>query len=206
MNPWLLVIFFAWNAFAQQAPHFRKLHITTWPTSAEVFADQQAKPGYQPAPLTPSTLLVHPDSGWVRLHFFKHGYADTILDVRVPSRPESYLMVQLRTSTDPVVLQNQESFLATRTRHNWGRRLLFSSVIPVLVSGAYALHAQMNYDQAKENASLCQNSVLTQGDNFRQAQNKYYQSVDTGDRSLQKAKWSLGIGAALLFTGFILTF
>ena len=201
-----LLLILALNVFCQPASTFRKLHITTWPPQAEVFADRPTEPGFQPAPLTPHTLLVHPDSGWVRLHFFKYGFSDTIIDVRVPSRPDSYLMVPLRTNTDPIVLQNQESFLGARTRHSWGRRLLFSSIIPVLISGAYALHANMNYNEAQEYASICQNSVLTQGVPYRDALDKYHQSVDRGDRSLQKAKWSLGMGAALLLTGFILTF
>lgn len=184
----------------------KTLHVATWPAHAEVFVDSPPTPGHAPAPTTPYSLAVPSDSDWVHLYFFRPGYADTALDVRIPRGTDSYLLVHLQAEADPLVLEEQGDFLATRNRHRWGYRLLWGSLFPAALSLGFASMAAWQYREAQASAERMDASTLVDGDSYRDAQHEYDQSLTAANRNLSRARWSLGAGALLLATGFVLTF
>jgi len=193
-------------AHTEETSQKRQLHVATWPSHAEVFQAKPPEPGRAPAPRTPCVLTIPADSSWIRLHFFRPGYADTALDVSLPRSTESYLLVHLRPETDETALEAQAAFLSTRTRHRWGYRLMWGSLIPAFAAAILAAKAEWHYQEADRHARSADASTLTSGDAYQAAQENYSASINDGNGARSKARWALGSSAILLATGFILTF
>ncbi len=201
------VLALVWIAFSMGlAQETRNLHIASWPAHAEVFVDRLPEPGYGPVMQTPCTYAVPADSDWVRIHLFRPGYADTAIDVRVPSRTDNWIMVHLQPETDRERLESQGEFLAARGRHRWGLRLAWGALIPVATAGVLAWRAESYYDDARASAAdLANSSLANEATRARYDQN-YRQAVHNGNRYRGYSAWSLAGAGLLLATGFVLTF
>lgn len=193
--------------FAQaQGQSGRTLHVATWPGHAEVFVESPPQPGRGPAPLTPYALPLPADSDYVRLYFFKPGYVDTALDVRLPKGSQSHLLVHLHPQSDEEMLEAQQRFLFTRSRHRLGLRLLWSSLLPLAYAGGAALGAQYYYHEANGPADHMRQSTLYDPKAYQEAQDEYEDRVDAADRCLRQARWATLAALGVAALGIVLNF
>ena len=199
----LLMVLFLAHATGQEE---RTLHVATWPGRAEVFVENPPEPGREPAPLTPHALLLPADSNFVRLYFFKPGYADTVLDVRLPPGSQSHLLVHLRPEMDKGMLEAQQRFLFARSRHRVGIRLLWSSLLPLTYAGAAALGAQYFYHEARDPAKRMRQSTLYDPRAYQEAKDDYEDKVHDGDRLLRQAGWATLGALGIATLGLVLNF
>lgn len=180
-----------------------KLQIATWPSHAEVSLDQPPQAELLLPMETPAVVQISLDSPTVKLYFFKPGYQDTALTVRLKPGKDNFFFLHLLPEQDSSALDEHSAFLRERAMHVWGRRTMWASLAPLVASGLFALQAIYYYDQAKMERDQ---TGFPDQEQYRNDVAKYRAKVRDGDQAKTRAAVSLGIAGVAFLVGATLSF
>lgn len=125
-----------------------RLHIATWPSSAEVSIGAPHDP-HLPQNLSPLIFQWNSPDTLVDLYLFKPGYISRHVQVRLKKQnQDNYAHFFLTQETDSTFLKDQQDYVNHRKRIQIGNILAWSSLIPLLSAVGFAGFAQWEYSQA----------------------------------------------------------
>lgn len=180
-----------------------KLQVATWPSHAEISPNIPPDADKQSAFVSPSTLVVPPESSSIKVYFFKPGYQDTAVTVNVRSNQGNYLFVRLSPETDSIALLDQNDFQRGRTLNLWGKRMMMASLIPIAISGIFFTQSALAYKDAKVKSAQ---EGFPNYETYQSDYHHYKSNVEAGDKAKTRAVASLCTAGAFFLIGFTLTF
>jgi len=201
---WLLV-FLTSIEFLCASDTETNLHISTWPSSAEVSLQHPLQPSADPLK-TPQVFKISTDSALIQFFLFKPGYQNKAIQVRLKKVPHNYVFIHLSPETDSLLLNEQSEFLRERSHQVWSRRIAKISVLPFLCSGLFAWQAQQQYSQAEKKQSLADQSLLTESEHYQSLLDSYEHHVKQGDKARTNSLYALGGAIFMLSVSGILYF
>ena len=213
-----LVIVLCGNSFADNAPQSaasttppkaqnRYLQISTNPTTTDIFVnrsniDFSATPDY----ISPSFIKLSSKDTSVKVTLFQIGYADTTINVSLPEKDTSYLIVSLRQSYDEELADMQHKVVAHRNRKALGRKLIWASFVPLVTSAVAAIVTQKYIQDARDDRDAIQNSVIHNGDNYQKKQDSFKDNQSKAKTAKTIGGTTLGVGVVVFSAGLILSF
>lgn len=198
-----LLLFILMATTLLQAEGVRSLQIDTWPSHAEVSLNEAPSARNLHPLKSPWITSVPLDSTTIKIFFFKPGYQDTAVTVRLKSDTSNFVFIHLNPELDSVALEDQNAFLRGRTMRIWGKGTMWASLAPLLASGAFALQAMYKYDHAQTHSSQ---QGFPDQDQYRKDYLHYRQKVQEGDEAKTRALISLGTAGAVFLLGAVLSF
>lgn len=199
----MVLLFLFCSAVVLQAAEVRNLQIDTWPAHAEVSLHEPPSSKNLHPIKSPWITSVPSDSGKLKIFFFKPGYQDTAITVRLKSDTNNFVFIHLNPEPDSANLEEQNAFLRGRAMRIWGKGTMWASIAPLLVSGAFALQAIYKYDHAQTNSTP---QGFPDQDQYRKDYLHYRQKVQEGDEAKTRALISLGTAGAVFLLGAVLSF
>ncbi|MCK9181967.1 MAG: hypothetical protein M0P13_03685 [Fibrobacteraceae bacterium] len=194
-------------SFAVAADSTRTLHISTWPSKAEIYSgtrpdDFKTKADKE----SPDTLIIAPNDSIIRITLFKYGYSDTTMDIHLRAPKDNYIWIVLKEEPDMAKFDIQQEVFNTRNRQAKGKILFFGSFIPLALSGTLAGLAQLEFNKAERDKDKIESSTIQSGQKFENFEDRFQKERDNG-RDLKKgAAISLGIGFIMLAASAIFYF
>ena len=193
-------------AAALLTPAEESLQISTWPSNAEIFVRSPPSPRDRDVLHTPCSVTLPTALNPVQLYFFKPGYRDTSIYVRLRPDTTNYLYFHLTMETNSVALEQQGVFLRKRSHGILGRRLMWASSIPMFCAGIFAWQTSQAYADARESQKEVNQSVLTASASYQELVEETQKDIDRGDRAKKKAIIASAIAGLFFATGFIFYF
>lgn len=189
------------------AEESRTLRISTWPSNAEIYVGSRPESFAEKSPMTtPREIPLYEGDTSLRVTFFKPGYTDTTIDVRVAIPGKSFLWVELSEESDLDRIDWQNGILEERERKRWGKRFFFSGILPFALSGAFAGIAEWNFQSAEDDKSFLEKSLIRSDGNFQSRKEDFDDKRERGEHFRTAAFVSLGVGALLWAAAAIFTF
>lgn len=180
-----------------------KLQVATWPSHAEISPNIPPDADLQSDYVSPSILIVPPDSPSIKVYFFKPGYQDTAITVKVRPNQGNYLFVRLSPETDSIALLDQNDFQRGRALNLWGKRMMMASLIPIAISGVFFTQSALAYRDAKVKSTQ---EGFPNYETYQSDYRHYKSNVEAGDKAKTRAVASLCAAGAFFLIGFSLTF
>lgn len=182
-------------------------HVATWPSHSEVRLFEKPSARILNPPNTPWVVQVAKDSLLIPVYIHKSGYQDTLLQVKLrPHATDNYVFVRLQPETDSTRLNAQHAYDRKRMRHRIGRHLLWSTLFPAFLAGAWSLKAQHEYSLAEDYRNQSNASILTQSPQWSVLQSQWRTHRDLGDQNKKTAQISAGIALSVLMMGVAFQF
>jgi hypothetical protein len=178
-----------------------QLNISTWPSGSEVYLGKSQIPA-----ITPSRHAVSLDSSPVLVRFFKPGFRDTTVLVRLQNSNRNFLYFHLPTETDSSALEAQTQFLRQRAHRLWGKRTLWGSIVPALLAGAFTGQTLYYYGKSSEAKNKAVQTVLTDSEAYHSLISSMKQNNQSGSDAKTRAAISLGVAGLMLAGGIFLSF
>ena len=192
-------------SFAQKV-----LHVSTIPGKADVYVES-IRPDHTKYPYYNSPAYIPANeeqvlNGSMLISIFSPGFADTTLHVKLADKDTSFLIVSLRPTYDEKVLKKQQSDIAKRGRRQFGYKLMFGSIIPVMVGAVSGAVAYYHVGQAEDIKKKIDHSAVLETGRVQKAERDYEDHRDKANSAKTVTWTSLSIGASLLALGFVLSF
>lgn len=197
------------NLFAEEFQDSTfNLHVSSFPTHAELYIGERPSSFEIPGSLkTPVTLQIPSDSLWIRLTLFKTEFSDTTLDVSFKQKKgNQYLMIMLSPETNPFLLEKQQDILKKRNQREWGKNLIRTSSIPLIVSGIFAGFSAYYFNQTEQKAKRINNTWIRESSSFEKLVQNHRDDQKKGKSFRNASAVSLGISALLFSTGLYFYF
>lgn len=189
------------------ADESRSLRLSTWPSHAEIYVGSRPESFAKKSSMTtPEEIPLSEGDTSLRVTFFKPGYSDTTIDIKISLPGKNFLWVELSEESDLDRLDWQNEILEERERKRWGKRFFFSGILPFALSGAFAGIAEWNFQSAENDKRFLEKSLIRSGDNFQSRKEDFHDKRERGEHFRTAAFVSLGIGALLWASAAIFTF
>lgn len=187
--------------------HTRYLHISTNPTKADIFVnrssiDFSSMPDY----VSPNFVEIPQGDSTVKITLFQLGYNDTTINVSLPEKDTSFLIVSLRQSYDEDLTDSQHKIVAHRNRKSLGRKLIWASFVPLATSAVAAIVTQKYIRDARDDRHSIQNSAIRNGDNYQEKFDNFKDNKNKAKTAKTIGGTSLGLGIIVFSAGLILSF
>lgn len=194
--------------FAQNASDSaRTLRISSWPGGAELYIGERPHSFVQKSNFkSPYEIPVEKSDTAVRVTFFKAGYADTTLDIRIPNPGKNFVWISLREETDILNLEFQDAIFERRKDRTVGKVLFASSLVPFALAGTFAGLSVSKFHDADDAKEKIEKSIIREGEKYRSFERDFSDSKKSGKHYRTASAVSLGIGALLLATSVIFYF
>lgn len=185
----------------------KTLRISTWPSDAEIYIGERPESFVRQSRLvTPQEISVSDSDSLIRATFFKPGFADTTIDIRLSAPGKNFVWIELAEESDLDKMEWQKSILQEREKKWTGKILFFSGILPLALSGTFAGLAEWNFHKADEAKESLERSVIQDGERFRKWENDFHDKKESGKNFRTAAIVSLGVGALLWTFAAIFTF
>lgn len=183
------------------------LHISTNPSIAEVYVnnprpDHASSPDYK----LPGFIPVPAGDESIMVSIFRVDFADTLINVHLSEKDTSYLIVSLRPNYDEALTEMQLDELSHRSRRRVGHRLLWTSIVPLLVGGISAGITAYEINQADDIKKKMDNSLITVGEKYQGMRDDFSDHRNNAKTAKRIMEGSLIAGGLILSTGIILSF
>lgn len=191
---------------AQQQAKTRYLHISTNPSTVDLYTDAKLVDfANQPNHTSPAFIPVPDGKNDITVTFFHPDYADTTIDIKLSTNDTSYIIVALRQTYDEEILLTHQEQLKHRNRRNLGRHFQWFSIVPFTIGTVSTIVTLYNISKAKDHKKAMENTRFKNEnyDSHMQDFEDYRNSARTGKTV---SKIFLGTGLLLLSAGFILSF
>jgi len=187
-----------------------RLHLSTIPSNADIYLDE-ISPDHTSNPdyVSPAFIEIDEDQaieGTILLSLFHRTFADTTIRVTLSDRDTSYLIVSGRPLIEEALIEAQDSELSKRSRKNFGKKLMFASILPFAISAITGVYTYYEIEKANDSKDVIKNSAIAEGEPYNNAQKDFKDHRDSAKRSKYATLTGLGLGSALLTIGFILSF
>ena len=183
-----------------------RLHVSTWPSGAEFSLATGPDPANLDPLITPTVLPISADSPLVRIFLFKPGFGDTIVNVKLRSTPDNHVFIHLKAELDSAALEGQQEFLHQRTKHLWGGRVLWGSLVPAVLATVFLSQSVYHYQNASDVRDRMEKSVLTNTPTYGKLGDSFSAEVRNGDQDRTRALAVLGVFSVSLAIGGVLYF
>jgi len=197
MRQLLIILFVHILAYSEETTRTR-LHISTWPSAAEVALYNPHSPKANPV-VSPTIIEIPSDSSTVRVFLFKPGFQSKTLQIKLQDIPDNFLFIHMTAETDSMILETQNDFLRERAHLLWSKRIALASVAPLLYAGLQAWKSADYFAQAKHHKSLAEQSLLTESENYQGLITSFQSDVQNGKQARTKSLWAIG-GTALMLS------
>lgn len=183
-----------------------ELRVMTIPSNAEIYAGSGlVTVKSKPIGHTPDKFPIF-EPGMTTVQLRKEGFRDTTITTFVPPSDLTDLSIELQPITDIEELHEQEAWLKQRKIHKIGQILMGSSLGPVLIGGLFAYMASQDYSDAEKIKKELNLPVSSGGEHYREKIQENHNLVSKGKRKTIIGGTLLGVGAAMLTAGFVLSF
>ena len=182
-----------------------ELRIMTVPGNAEIYAGSapvtvKSKPiGHTPDKFP----IFEPGNTTVQLR--KEGYRDTTVTTFVPPTDLTELNIEMQPITDIEEMQAQNAWLKQRKVRKVGHILMGSSICPIAIGGLFTYLAGQDYNDADKIKRELQ-LPSSGGEHYQARVQENHDLVNKGKRKNIIGGTLMGIGAAMLGAGFVLSF
>ena len=196
------------NTFAQQQvqPKTRYLHISTNPSTVDLYTDAQLVDfANQPNYTSPAFIPVPDGKDDITISFFHTDYADTTINIKLSSNDTSYIIVALRQTYDEDVLFSQQETLKHRSRRNLGRHLQWFSIAPFAIGSISTIVTLYNISKANDHKKAMENTRF-KNENYDTHMREFEDHRNSARTGKTVSKIFFGTGLLLLSAGFILSF
>jgi len=204
-----LILTLATTSFAQESREVQKkyLQISTNPAGADVYLntskpDHASKPDFE----LPGYIQIPEGESSILVSLFRPEFADTAINIRLSEKDTSYLIVALRPNYDENATQEQYAELSHRYRRSLGHKLLFTSIVPLAVSGVAAIIANYEIGKAKESKDKIENSLIREGDSYTQLNKDFNDFRESAQDAKSVMKFGLILGGTIFAAGIVLSF
>lgn len=183
------------------------LHISTIPGNADIYVgntvpDYGSKPDYT----SPAFIAVEPGEDQVLVAIFKPEFVDTLIQVSLSAKDTSYLIVSLKQSYDSDQIDFQQKLVSKRAKRSVGKGLMIASVIPFAIAATSSALTLYEISKAEDAKKILKNSAIASGEKYEKAEKDFADRTSTAKTTRKAAIGTAIGGAALLATGFILSF
>lgn len=201
-----ILFFLLFLSLCLHAEGTKTLHVSAWPGNTEIYLET-SKPDISKSPdfITPAKITLPKDQETVLLSFFQPLFKDSTISVKVPSVPDSYLMVILDKESDPGEIYFQEKKLGKRKQRSVGKGMMFGSILPFGIAGFTLLKNYLEYQEAEDIRDKLKSHKI----HSQKTESLKQDFEEHGDKSKNYKKatyWFTGAGIALLGIGFYLHF
>ena len=203
MNPWHLILLFCLCSFAQESTI---IHIDTWPSNAEVSLSVPPDASNLQPLHTPAQQEIVMDSNTMRVYFFKPGFHEATLTVRLKPSPTNYLFFHLQPETDSLLIEKQNDFLQKRSGKIWAKRTWISASIPAGLALFFLSQAAYSYHLASQEKKNATQSIFTNDAPYASFVNQFHQHVHDGNNAKKRAVIASGITGLFFVAGFVIYF
>ena len=189
------------------AARTKYLHISTNPSHADVYVNN-VKPNHSKTPdyKLPGFIPVPAGEPNIIVSLFRPEYADTTINVTLSQKDTSFLIVALRPTYDAEKTEKQYSEVAHRSRRKIGHKLLFTSIVPFVVSGIAASVAYYNIDRANSKKDDIEKAIFSDSEQYRDANDKFKDYRDNARNAKNVMNFGLILGGVIFTTGVVLSF
>ncbi|MCQ2105781.1 MAG: hypothetical protein MJZ26_08325 [Fibrobacter sp.] len=206
----VLLILLSLTAFCLAEEPKRVLHVSTIPGKTDIYLgnihpDHSDLPNYR----SPSFIEISDndlENGRVLISLFKPEFRDTSIYVALSPKDTSYLIVSMTPVYESSVIEDQNRELSKRSRRSFGHKIMLSSIIPFVVSGAAGLITFYEIDQANKAKKNIEETVVSSGDKLKQTQSDFRDYKDNAKLAKKTAIAGAITGLAMLSIGFVLSF
>ncbi|MCQ2097673.1 MAG: hypothetical protein MJY87_07000 [Fibrobacter sp.] len=199
----LLFLVFTCVVFGQSTKY---LHVSTIPGNADIFVGSSI-PDYGNAPDYASPAFIPVDGeDHILLALFKPEFTDTLLDVNLSAKDTSYIIVSLKQSYDNDLIEEQQDFVARRSRRSAGNILKWSSIAPFVASAISASITLYQISKAEDAKKILENSKIANGEKYLQAKEDFESHRSSARTAKKVTIGTFAGGAVLIAAGFILSF
>ena len=204
----LLLIAICGNAFAQQqsAPKTRYLHVSTNPSSVDLYTNADIVDfAHRPNYTSPSFIPIPEGDDNITISFFHPNYADTTINIKLSQNDTSYIIVALRQTYDEEILTSHQEMLKHRNRRNLGRTLQWFSIVPFAIGSISTIVTLYNIGKANDHKKAMENTRF-KNENYDAHMRDFEDYRNSARTGKTVSKIFLGTGLLLLSAGFILSF
>lgn len=184
----------------------RTLRISSWPIGAELYLGNRPGSFVRKSPIkSPHEIRLGNSDTTVRVTLFKPGYSDTTLDIRVSAFPQNFTWIELEEA-DLDRIESQEKILDRRKDRQTGKILFVSSLLPLSLSGTFAVLSQIRFQDADRAREKIEKSVIRKGERYRTFEKEFSDAKKSGKDFRTAAAVSLGFSALFLVSAVIFYF
>ena len=216
MNKYLLCLFsivlsftsvLAQDSTRVSAVQPKYLHISTNPSYADAYINNtQPNHSKEPDYKLPNFIEVPAGESSILVTLFRPEYADTSINVQLSPKDTSFIIVALRPNYDELTTEQQYDEIAHRERRKIGHKLLFTSIVPFVLSGVSALVSNYYIDRANTKKDEIKNTLIKDDESYQSNLDKFNDYRDTAKSTRHLAQFGLVLGGLVFTTGVILSF
>lgn len=194
------------QVLAQQQAKTRYLHISTNPSTVDLYTDAKLVDFANQPDYTSSTFIPVPEGkDDITVSFFHPDYADTTINIKLSTNDTSYIIVALRQTYDEEILLSHQEMLKHRNRRNLGRHLQWFSIAPFAIGTVSTIVTLYNISKAKDHKKAMENTRF-KNENYDSHMQKFEDYRNSAKTGKNISKIFLGTGLLLFSAGFILSF
>lgn len=183
------------------------LHISTNPAGTDIYINN-IRPDHtkQPDLKTPGFVEIFGDEASVTISLFHPEYADTTINVQLSKNDTSFLIISQRSIHNEQIIEKQINEIKHRNRKSQGKKLLFASIVPIVVGGVSAFITNYEANQADKKKKDIEASLINDEERHKANQKKFNNYQENANTAKNITKVSLVLGGLVLATGIILSF
>ena len=205
--PFLLLVFLGFGFADDNSPRERYLHVSTNPSGADLYVgdthpDFSTEPDYH----TPAFVSVPLDKDQILFTLFRKEFKDTSINVTLSPKDTSFLIVALQPIFKENLLQEQQEQLDQRSKKSLGRRLMITSLVPLVIGGIASGITAYEISKANHCKSNIENSLITTGKQYQQNKKDFKEYRENARAAKTASIISLIAGGAIFSIGLILSF
>jgi len=202
---WIL-IFAVWVSAQKFADSLVFLHVSSWPIGAQFSKD--APPEIHGAELltAPATLTFPRLSDTVSLYFFKPGFRNTHIQVKLRNTANNFVFLRLQAETDSLALEAQTDFLQQLANQERGKLIMGSASIPAAIAAIFWYQASEAYRKANNAKAHAEQSILIGTSHYNDLTQTFKTQEHLGNTNQTNALIAVGISALVFATGITLYF
>mgnify|MGYP003297500713 CR=1 FL=1 len=199
----LILLTLCVHAVAEQ----KVLHVSTIPNHADIYVGEiQPSHTKNPAFVSPAFITMDDsETNEILISLFNPGFTDTTLRVKLSDKDTSYIIVSQQPIITDDLLEDQQAELSKRSRKNFGKALMKSSIIPFVVGLVAGSVAYYEIDKAKKDKRTLKNSSI-RNDDYNEVADRFKDHRQNAKTAKHISYGAFLSGAALLSIGFILSF
>lgn len=181
------------------------LRVTSSPSEAELYLDRKYGLNNKPDQLSPA-IFFNINPGEHTISFFKLGYCDTSVVVKVKGNTRNLFHVKLTELLKDDDIIRQKHFIKKRTHRRIGRPIIYSSAGILAAGGILYYLAIKDHDVAIDTKTKIDNSMIRSGAEYEVLLLKN-KDADTGYNLKSNIAYGLfGVGGIGLCVGLVLYF
>ncbi|MCL2261183.1 MAG: hypothetical protein FWC15_07515 [Fibromonadales bacterium] len=191
------------RVFLELKRSYARTEVRTNPDKALVFNTDILSVSSKPIGKIPYKMQGLPGETQVRI--FHKGYNDTLITVKIDALEKQIQFVELTPITDPQRIYEQDLFVKSRAKRNFGLGLLGGSAGPLTMGIILCVLGQDDYKKARTLKNEL-DQPWAQGPNFKAKVNENHKAVEDGDFKTGVGIGLIGLSVLLAGVGFSMSF